>query len=69
MASWPDNHLQVAFRCWDCKTEIDENRETLLDDVKGATRRDFDSFWLRYRAEIAKLTAGKSEEKFKLKGQ
>jgi len=58
-ASYMADGVLIGYKCRTCKTEIDRNREKLLDDVKAKVRKNYDEFWTEYHNEIQRITKGK----------
>ena len=52
-------YAQIGYECRECRTEYEGDRRNLLDDVKGEIRRNYSTFWSRYKREIDLLTKGK----------
>jgi tRNA(Ile2) C34 agmatinyltransferase TiaS len=61
-ASWVANGGQTGYKCPKCSTEINVKKTDLLKDVNADIRKNYESYWAKYKKEIKKITHNKPKK-------
>ena len=60
-ASWMADGVQIGYKCKRCTTEYDGDDSDVFKEVLSEVRRDYQSYWGKYRSEIEGMTNGQPE--------
>lgn len=60
-ASWMADGVQIGYKCKKCTTEYDGDYSDVFNEILSEVRRDYQSYWQKYRAEIEAMTNGQPE--------